>query len=90
MVGAFLAGLMYKKTSSKLLAATGEVFGTGILGAIIAWPIANFILGNNVAALFFVGPFLLNTVVGSIIALLVLKTMDFAKGSINSTNVEGE
>ncbi|MDI9483274.1 MAG: energy coupling factor transporter S component ThiW [Bacillota bacterium] len=85
MVGAFLAGLLYKKTSSKLLAATGEIFGTGILGAIIAWPIANFMLGNDAAAFFFVGPFLLNTVVGSIIALLVLKAMDFAKGSVNTT-----
>jgi hypothetical protein len=28
---------------------------------------------------------LLNTVVGSIIALLVLKAMDFAKGSVNTT-----
>jgi energy coupling factor transporter S component ThiW len=63
----------------------GEIFGTGILGAIIAWPIANFMLGNDAAAFFFVGPFLLNTVVGSIIALLVLKAMDFAKGSVNTT-----
>jgi len=90
MIGAFLAGLMYKKTNSKLLAAAGEVFGTGILGAIIAWPVTNFILGNNVTAFFFIGPFMLNAVVGSIIALLVLKTMDFAKGSINSKDLEGE
>ncbi|NLG89716.1 MAG: energy coupling factor transporter S component ThiW [Clostridiaceae bacterium] len=83
MVGAFLAGLLYKKTNSKIAAAAGEIFGTGILGAIIAWPIAKFLLNSDAAAFFFVGPFLLNTTVGSIIAFLILKAVDFAKGSAN-------
>jgi len=83
MVGAFLAGLLYKKTNSKIAAAAGEIFGTGILGAIIAWPIAKFLLNSDAAAFFFVGPFLLNTTVGSIIAFLILKGVDFAKGSAN-------
>ena len=83
MVGAFLAGLLYKKTNSKIAAAAGEVFGTGILGALIAWPVARFILNSDAAAFFFVGPFLLNTVVGSVIARVVRRAVGFAKGSVN-------
>lgn len=81
MLGAFLAGILYKKTNQKLLAIAGEIFGTGILGAIIAFPVARFILGKNVAAFFFILPFLINTVCGSLIALFILKAMELAKNT---------
>lgn len=73
MIGAFLAGLLYKKTKNKIFAAAGEIVGTGIIGAIVAYPIAKFIIGKEATVLFFVLPFLINTVVGSIIALFILK-----------------
>ena len=76
MIGALLAGLVYKKTSSKLFASFGEVFGTGILGGIAAFPIAKFIMGKEVAALFFVVPFLLSTVGGSIIGYITLGILE--------------
>ncbi|MBC2581911.1 energy coupling factor transporter S component ThiW [Clostridium sp. DJ247] len=79
MIGAFLAALLYMKTKQKLLAVIGEIIGTGIIGSILAFPIAKFILGKNVAAFFFVVPFLINTVCGSIIAYLILKGIELAK-----------
>ncbi len=89
MIGAFLAGFLYKKTGSKLSAASGEIFGTGLLGSIAAWPIANLILKNNFSAFFFLVPFLINTVVGSILALIILKALDFTKHSIENQQKGG-
>lgn len=72
MIGAFLAGILYKKFKNKYLAAGGEIIGTGILGGLLAFPISKFVMGNEVLAFFFVYPFLLSTVGGSIVALLLL------------------
>ena len=76
MVGAFLAGLLYLKSGSKLYAAIGEVFGTGILGGLLAFPIAKFLLGKDVAAFYSVVPFLLSTIGGSIVGYSLLKVVE--------------
>ena len=79
MLGALLAALLYKRTKQKFMAVLGEIIGTGILGALVAFPVAKFILGKNVAAFFFIGPFMINTVFGSIIAYCILKAGAFSK-----------
>ncbi|WP_027625873.1 energy coupling factor transporter S component ThiW [Clostridium lundense] len=76
MIGAFLAATLYKKGHKLIHAVLGEVIGTGIIGALIAFPIAKFILGKKVAALFFVAPFSISTIGGSIIGYLILKALD--------------
>lgn len=76
MIGAFLAGVLYKRLDNKYFAVGGEVIGTGILGGFAAFPIAKYIMGNEVIAFFFIYPFLLSTIGGSIIALLMLKVME--------------
>ena len=76
MIGALLAGVVYKKFNNKYFAVGGEIIGTGILGGLAAFPIAKYIMGNEVIALFFIYPFLLSTIGGSIIALLMLKVME--------------
>lgn len=73
MIGALLAGLVYKKTGSRLQAVFGEVIGTGIIGGLLAYPVAKFIIGNDTAALFFVAPFLVSTLGGSTLAYVILK-----------------
>lgn len=79
MIGAFLAAILYSKTKKISLAIGGEIFGTGILGGIVAFPIAYFIMGKKVAALFFVTPFLISTIGGSLIAYFLIKAWDFTK-----------
>ncbi|MBU5591440.1 energy coupling factor transporter S component ThiW [Clostridium sp. MSJ-4] len=79
MIGALLSGILFKITKKKGLAVLGEIFGTGILGGILAFPIAKFVLGKDVAALFYVVPFLISTIGGSIIAYAILKAFDFSK-----------
>ncbi|MEK6265308.1 MAG: energy coupling factor transporter S component ThiW [Clostridium sp.] len=86
MIGALLAGILYRKSKNNLLAIVGEVFGTGILGGLLAFPIANFIMGKKIGALFFVAPFLISTIGGSIIAFFILRVLDFKK----ITNVNKE
>jgi energy coupling factor transporter S component ThiW len=79
MIGALLAGILFKKTGKKLFVVAGEIFGTGILGGLLAFPIANLIMGKKVGALFFVAPFLISTIGGSLIAYFILKVLDVSK-----------
>jgi len=79
MIGVFLAGILYKKTRKNIFAVTGEIVGTGIVGGLLAFPIANFIMGKKVGALFFVTPFLISTIGGSLIAYFILRVLDFSK-----------
>ena len=76
MCGALLAGILYRYGKNLWFAYIGEVFGTAIIGGMLAFPIAAFILGNETAALFtFVVPFLISTVSGTILAAVITITM---------------
>lgn len=79
MIGAMLAGVFYMKTGKSFFAVAGEIFGTGILGGLLAFPIANLIMGKKVGALFFVAPFLISTIGGSLIAYFILRVLDVSK-----------
>ena len=72
MCGALLSGLLYRQFKVLPAAWIGEVFGTAVIGGILAYPIASMIMGNATAALFtFVVPFLISTVGGTLIAAAV-------------------
>ena len=72
MCGALLAGLLYRYGKKLPFAYVGEVFGTGVIGGMLSYPIAYLIMGNKAAALFtFVVPFLISTCGGTIIAIIV-------------------
>lgn len=72
MIGALLAGVFYKRTKNKYFSAIGEVLGTGVIGGLVAFPVAKFIMGKEIAAFFFVYPFILSSLGGSIIALALI------------------
>lgn len=81
MCGALIAGLLYKYIKKLPAAYGGELFGTGVIGGMLAYPIAAFILGNDSAALFtFVVPFLVSSLGGTIIAIVI--TLALAKTGI--------
>ena len=72
MCGALLAGLLYKYMKKLPAAYVGEVFGTGIIGGILSYPVAYLIMGNKSAAVFtFVMPFLISTCGGTILAIVI-------------------
>lgn len=84
MCGALLAGLLYKYGKKLPFAYIGEVFGTAVIGGMLSFPIAHFIMGNDKAALFtFVVPFLVSTAGGTIIAILVLTALQ-ASGALKN------
>ncbi|MBS3984351.1 MAG: energy coupling factor transporter S component ThiW [Selenomonadales bacterium] len=71
MIGAFLAGFIFTKTHCRLRAVLGEVIGTGFLGALVAFPIARYLLGRDVAAFFFVVPFLASSTAGAVVGYIL-------------------
>jgi energy coupling factor transporter S component ThiW len=71
--GALLAGYLFRLSRRDELAPVGEVVGTGLIGALVSFPMARFILGKSVAALFFVGPFLVSSASGALLGYLILK-----------------
>lgn len=76
MCGALLSGLMYRYLKKLPYAYAGEVVGTGILGGLLAYPVAVLVLGNSQAALFtFVVPFLISTCGGTLLAVVIVTTM---------------
>ncbi|MDR3597198.1 energy coupling factor transporter S component ThiW [Clostridium sp.] len=68
MVGAFLAGILYKKFRKTTIAVLGEIFGTGILGALLAYPMAVILLGKQGAVFAYVIPFISSCSAGAVIA----------------------
>lgn len=80
MVGALLGALLYQKTRKLTGAYAGEVIGTGILGALLCYPVAVLALGNKEAALFtYVLPFLISTIGGTCISAVILGALQRAK-----------
>lgn len=76
MCGALLAGLAYKYMKNIFSAMIGEILGTGLLGSLLAYPVTVILLGKEVAIFAFLIPFLISTLGGSILAGIILKTMD--------------
>jgi energy coupling factor transporter S component ThiW len=89
MIGAFLAGILYKKTNKSFYAMLGEVFGTGIIGAIVSYPVAKLFMGREAAIFAFVGPFVLSSLVGVIIGYFIFKIIS-KTGILNTYNNRGE
>lgn len=71
MMGAFLAAIMYRYYNRYYIAAIGEIIGTGVLGALFAVPFAKLLMGTAFGALFFIPPFLISSITGSIIAIFI-------------------
>lgn len=78
--GAFLSGTLYRLSKGKLIwAFLGEVIGTGIIGAIISYPVMTWIWGRTGLTWFFYVPsFIAGTLIGGSLAFFMLKQMQKA------------
>ena len=79
MIGALLYGLMYWKVKKIIPTLIAEVFGTGILGGLCAYPMAILFMGKtagDIAFYAYVIPFLVSTAGGAIISGLILAALD--------------
>ncbi|WP_404450959.1 energy coupling factor transporter S component ThiW [Virgibacillus necropolis] len=72
MIGAFLAGLLYKKFRRKILAVVGEVVGTGIIGSLFSVPYANLLMGSSLGAFVFLPSFFVSSISGAFIGYFVV------------------
>ncbi len=79
MCGAVVCGLVYGKTKKLLPTVIGEVIGTGVVGGLLAYPIAVTFMGADAASVAFyayIVPFLISTVVGSLLAGALIFALD--------------
>lgn len=75
--GAFFSGYFYRLSKGKLIfAVIGEIFGTGIIGSIVSYPVMTLIWGKSDLTWFFYVPsFISATLIGGSIAFIFLKTL---------------
>jgi len=78
--GALLAGWFYRLSGADGLAAAGEVLGTGVVGAMVAFPAAALLLGRQAALFTYVLPFTLSSAAGAVLGYLLLKALRAARG----------
>ena len=86
MCGALLCGIVYWKTKNLTATLMGEVFGTGVIGGLCAYPIATMFMGVDAAAVAFyayIVPFLISTVAGSVLAGVLIFALQ-RSGALNS------
>ena len=83
MCGALLAGLLYRCLPKLWMSCLGEIIGTGIISALLAWPIAIFILGTPSAPFAYVVPFMTAALVGVVIASVLMFLMN-RSGALNA------
>ena len=74
MIGALCCGIAYHCTQGIGITCLAEALGTGILGALAAYPVAAVLMGlNPTSYTVYVLPFLISTGVGSAAAFLLLR-----------------
>ena len=75
MIGALCCGLVYKYTGKLTFTYVAEIIGTGIIGGLLAYPVAAFVMGKEIALFVYVVPFLVSTVGGTLIAAVLITVL---------------
>ncbi len=75
MAGAFLSGIAYKYTKKNICAYAGELFGTSILGGLLAYPVAVYAMGREAALFAYVLPFMISSAGGTAIAAVIITSL---------------
>lgn len=87
MIGAFFAGILYKRYRHTVSAAIGEVIGTGVIGALFAVPFAKILMGTTFGAMFFIPPFLVSSITGGFIGVFI--TSRITRSNFIENNIKG-
>lgn len=75
MIGALIAAYSYRVFRKVSMAAVGEVIGTGVIGALMAYPIARVLIGKEASIFGFMPAFLVSSFGGALLAYGLLTTM---------------
>ena len=78
--GAFISGVFYRASKGKIICAVlGEIFGTGIIGSLVSYPVMAFLMGREGLNAFYYTPmFLAATTMGGCVAYIFLKALSKA------------
>lgn len=80
MVGAFVGAMLYKYIRKLPAAYVGELFGTSVLGGLLAYPVAKYLVGSSVAALtMYIVPFFVSCAGGTVLAIVIVTALKKAK-----------
>lgn len=78
--GPIIGGLLYKKTRNIYLLAVGEIFGTGIVGALAVYPFMRLFYNLEAVEWYYYVPFYTpSAVVGAAMGVLVLLVLKKSK-----------
>lgn len=75
MIGAWLAGWLFRKTQKRVMAGIGEILGTGLIGSLLSVPLAIGLMGQKVGAFAFLLPFLISSLSGTLLAFALLSLL---------------
>ena len=95
MIGALCCGLVYKYTGKLTFTYVAEIIGTGIIGGLLAYPVAAFVMGKEVALFVYVVPFLVSTIGGTVIAAVLISilkanhTLEVLQNMVKEGKVKG-
>jgi energy-coupling factor transport system ATP-binding protein len=79
MIGALLAGLIYRATRNLYLGALGEVVGTGIIAAVVsALVVAPVLMGTTMGMGVLIASFLGSTIIGTVIGVAAIRLLQRA------------
>ena len=75
--GAVLSGIFYKASKGSIFyGCLGEIIGTGIIGAIVSYPVMSLLWGKTgLTWMFYVPSFLIATTMGSTVAFIFLQVL---------------
>lgn len=77
MIGACLAGCVYRYTRNVYLAALGEIVGTGLIAALVSgWVVAPVFMQKTMAVGVLIASFLGSTILGTVVGVLALKLLE--------------
>lgn len=72
MAGALLASFLFLKFKRIYMAFIGEVIGTGIIGAMLCYPIATLIMGKEATLFGFIPLFIFSSMAGALLGFVIL------------------
>ena len=81
MCGALLCGVVYHKCAKVIPTAVAEILGTGVIGGLLAYPIAIAFMcvsAAKVAFYAYIIPFLISTTAGSVLAVVIVLALQRA------------
>lgn len=85
MIGACLAGVLFKCFGKVWLSGLGELIGSGLIASLIAVPYAKILMGTTTTAFFFFPSFFVSSASGMLIGIILAARLRRA-GVLNRIN----